>query len=65
MRPGKKKAPVPRDHAAAGHFRHSHALVESTTIGAGTRIWAFAHVLPGAVIGPIATSAITSSSRTT
>jgi len=31
---------------------HSHALVESgVVIGARTRIWAFAHVLPGAVIG--------------
>jgi UDP-2-acetamido-3-amino-2,3-dideoxy-glucuronate N-acetyltransferase len=33
------------------HFQHSHALVESTNIGQHTRIWAFAHVLPGAVIG--------------
>jgi acetyltransferase-like isoleucine patch superfamily enzyme len=32
-------------------FIHSHALVESDDIGAGTRIWAFAHVLKGAVIG--------------
>lgn len=32
-------------------FIHSHALCESETIGARTRIWAFAHVLPGAVIG--------------
>ena len=32
-------------------FKHSHALVESESIGAGTRIWAFAHVLPGARIG--------------
>ena len=30
---------------------HPAALVESTKIGAGTRIWAFAHVLPGAQIG--------------
>ncbi len=33
------------------YFQHPKALVESTTIGRGTRIWAFAHVLPGAVIG--------------
>lgn len=33
------------------YFRHPKALVESTRIGRGTRIWAFAHVLPGAVIG--------------
>ena len=34
-----------------GWFRHAHALVETTAIGAGTRVWAFAHVLPGARIG--------------
>jgi UDP-2-acetamido-3-amino-2,3-dideoxy-glucuronate N-acetyltransferase len=32
-------------------FRHPQALVESERIGRGTRIWAFAHVLPGAVLG--------------
>ena len=32
-------------------FIHSHALVESPFIGAGSRIGAFAHVLPGARIG--------------
>ena len=32
-------------------FRHPQSLVESPHIGCGTRIWAFAHVLPGAVIG--------------
>ena len=32
-------------------FLHPNALCESKTIGAGTRIWAFAHVLPGARIG--------------
>lgn len=32
-------------------FQHERALVESARIGTGTRIWAFAHVLPGAVIG--------------
>ena len=36
---------------AAGYFRHPQALVESDRVGGGTRIWAFAHVLPGAVIG--------------
>jgi UDP-2-acetamido-3-amino-2,3-dideoxy-glucuronate N-acetyltransferase len=30
---------------------HSHALVDSQNIGADTRIWAFAHVMAGAVIG--------------
>lgn len=33
------------------YFVHSHALCETTSIGAKTRVWAFAHVLPGAVIG--------------
>jgi len=34
-----------------GFFQHTHALVESEHIGDGTRIWAFVHVLPQAVIG--------------
>ena len=33
------------------HFVHPNALCESDDIGVGTRIWAFAHVLPGARIG--------------
>ena len=32
-------------------FIHPQALVESDEIGAGTRIWAFAHVMKGAKIG--------------
>ncbi|MBW7997848.1 MAG: isomerase [Candidatus Glassbacteria bacterium] len=32
-------------------FIHPQAIVESEAIGEGTRIWAFAHILPGAVIG--------------
>lgn len=32
-------------------FTHPNAIVESTKIGKGSRIWAFAHVLPGATIG--------------
>ena len=36
---------------AAGVFVHPHALCESTSIGSNTRVWAFAHVLPGARIG--------------
>lgn len=32
-------------------FVHPSGLCESTKVGAGTRIWAFAHVLPGATIG--------------
>ncbi len=33
------------------YFRHPAALVETNDIGQGTRIWAFAHVLSGAVVG--------------
>jgi UDP-2-acetamido-3-amino-2,3-dideoxy-glucuronate N-acetyltransferase len=33
------------------YFKHPAAIVESEDIGEGTRIWAFAHVLPGAQIG--------------
>lgn len=32
-------------------FAHPQALVETENIGKNTRVWAFAHVLPGAVIG--------------
>src|SRR4051794_28058452 len=32
-------------------FAHPTSLVESTAIGAGTRIWAFCHILPGATVG--------------
>ncbi|HLD98909.1 MAG TPA: WxcM-like domain-containing protein [Bdellovibrionota bacterium] len=34
-----------------GTFIHEKAIVESKSIGQNTRIWAFAHVLPGAKIG--------------
>jgi acetyltransferase-like isoleucine patch superfamily enzyme/dTDP-4-dehydrorhamnose 3,5-epimerase-like enzyme len=33
------------------HFAHAQALVETTRIGPRTRIWAFAHLLPGATVG--------------
>lgn len=32
-------------------YQHPQALVESKSIGPGTRIWAFCHVLPGARVG--------------
>jgi UDP-2-acetamido-3-amino-2,3-dideoxy-glucuronate N-acetyltransferase len=35
----------------ADFFKHETALVESDQIGAGTRIWAYSHVMRGAVIG--------------
>jgi UDP-2-acetamido-3-amino-2,3-dideoxy-glucuronate N-acetyltransferase len=33
------------------HFVHPLGICESTQVGDGTRVWAFAHVLPGARIG--------------
>ncbi len=33
------------------HFVHAQGICESDHVGEGTRIWAFAHVLPGARIG--------------
>lgn len=32
-------------------YVHPSGICESTQVGEGTRVWAFAHVLPGAVIG--------------
>ena len=32
-------------------FQHEQSIVESKAIGRGTRIWAMAHILSGAVIG--------------
>ena len=37
--------------ASASAFVHERALVETSDVGSGTRIWAFAHVMPGARIG--------------
>ena len=36
---------------ATKYFKHSAAIVESNQIGPRTRIWAFVHILPGAVVG--------------
>lgn len=38
-------------HPGIDVFIHPQALVESASIGSGTRIWAFAHVMSGAVVG--------------
>ena len=35
----------------AEYYCHPNALVETDQIGEGTKIWAFAHVMAGAVIG--------------
>ncbi|MGH8559061.1 MAG: WxcM-like domain-containing protein [Methylococcales bacterium] len=32
-------------------FVHEHGICETASVGEGTRIWAFAHILPGARIG--------------
>ena len=34
-----------------GYYKHLSALVETQAVGSGTRVWAFAHILPGARIG--------------
>jgi UDP-2-acetamido-3-amino-2,3-dideoxy-glucuronate N-acetyltransferase len=34
-----------------GIFVHEQGLCESETVGTGTRVWAFAHILPGARVG--------------
>ena len=39
------------DTPRARFFVHPQGLCESVTVGDGTRVWAFAHVLPGARIG--------------
>ncbi len=38
-------------HDIPDYFVHERALCESTAIGTGTRVWAFAHILPGAQVG--------------
>jgi len=35
----------------AGGIRHATALVESDRVGEGTNVWAYAHVMKGAVVG--------------
>lgn len=32
-------------------MHHSTAIVETDTIGPNTRVWAYAHVMPGAIVG--------------
>lgn len=42
---------TPARQGSSDVFLHPQSLCESRNIGRGTRIWAFAHVLPGATIG--------------
>jgi acetyltransferase-like isoleucine patch superfamily enzyme len=37
--------------SAESLFVHGNALVESDEVGAGTQVWAFAHIMKGAVVG--------------
>lgn len=34
-----------------GYYVHPKSLVETAAVGAGTTVWAFVHILPGATIG--------------
>ena len=47
----KKSTAFPETSMQNKFFSHEKAIVESSAIGANTRIWAFAHVLPGATVG--------------
>ena len=40
-----------KEKITGSYYVHPKALVETNQVGAGTRIWAFVHVLKGAVIG--------------
>jgi UDP-2-acetamido-3-amino-2,3-dideoxy-glucuronate N-acetyltransferase len=41
-----------QDHRGLSYFAHESSYVdEGATIGSGTKIWHFSHVMPGAVIG--------------
>jgi UDP-2-acetamido-3-amino-2,3-dideoxy-glucuronate N-acetyltransferase len=42
---------MPDESTATRVFVHPQGLCESASVGEGTRVWAFAHVLPGARIG--------------
>lgn len=42
---------IPCAGALPQAFIHPQAICESDRIGGGTRIWAFAHVMPGAAVG--------------
>ena len=56
----RRRTPVRRRRAAGngaarqapgGFYKHPLALVETEKIGPGTRVWAWAHVMPGARLG--------------
>ena len=39
------------NHKPSSWFAHEKALVETTSVGEGTRIWAFAHVMAKVILG--------------
>jgi len=51
--PGTAQAsPASGDQSVRGYFAHPMALIdEGVSIGRGTRVWAFAHVVSGAILG--------------
>ena len=51
MQPMGPPTSVTQSGVATLPFIHPQALVETAHVGAGTRVWAFAHLLPGAIIG--------------
>jgi len=46
-----RRGPQGESTARRDYFVHDRAICETQQVGAGTRIWAFAHLLPGARIG--------------
>ena len=48
---GSRAAPVEGTPAPVGVFVHPKGLCESTDVGRGTRVWAFAHVMDNATVG--------------
>lgn len=42
---------MPESTSLPSPYCHPQSLVETATIGAGTRVWAFVHILPGATLG--------------
>lgn len=51
MYPSEENGKASSVESVREHFQHPNAIVESKAIGSGSRLWAFVHVLPGAVVG--------------
>jgi UDP-2-acetamido-3-amino-2,3-dideoxy-glucuronate N-acetyltransferase len=50
-RPAGDRASSPSRNEPIRYSRHETSIVETGDIGEGTRVWAYAHILPGARIG--------------